>query len=252
MAKYNCVLLDLDGTVLDFSASEDVALDKTLRWLEVPVTDEICAEYKKINSELWSEFENGNIKKEKLVVVRWQKLLEYLNKQGNAAKINEYYFSQLALNGVAYNGAEEFLDEIAEVATIAAATNGVERVQKSRCGSAGLIKYFDEFFVSDRVGCAKPNPKFFDNAIRALGINNRKRVLVVGDSLKADIKGGINAKLDTCWVNFDHIVNPTDIKPTYTVESYEELKQIIYGEDGPPDAETRNKHREDADKLSVK
>lgn len=251
MAKYNCILLDLDGTVLDFSASEDVALEKTLKWLDIPVTEEICAEYKRINSSLWAEFENGSIKKEKLVIVRWQKLLEHLNLQGNPAKINEFYFSQLALNGVAYTGAEEFLDEIAEVATIAAATNGVERVQKSRCGSAGLMKYFDEFFVSDKVGSAKPNPKFFDSAVRLLGINNRKKVLVVGDSLKADIKGGINARLDTCWINFEHIENPTDITPTYTVESYEELKQIIYGEDGPPDAETRNKHREDAAKLCV-
>ena len=52
------------------------------------------------------------------------------------------------------------------------------------------------------MGAAKPSPKLLDYAIRDLGLTNRSRVLMVGDDLLADIKGGINAGIDTCWVNF--------------------------------------------------
>ena len=157
--------------------------------------------------------------------------------------VNRFYFSQLSQFGVAFPEAKDFLEEIAEVATIAAATNGVERVQKSRFISSGLAVYADELFVSERIGVAKPAARFFQTALKELGVNNNARVLVVGDSLNADIKGGINAKLDTCWVNFDEIENPTDIKPKYTVTSYEQLKEIIYGEDGKPVAKESEKTR---------
>ena len=66
-----------------------------------------------------------------------------------------------------------------------------------------------------------------DYAIRDLGLTNRSRVLMVGDDLLADIKGGINAGIDTCWVNFANEENKTGIQPKYTVHSYEELYRIV-------------------------
>ena len=52
-------------------------------------------------------------------------------------------------------------------------------------------------------------------------------MLVVGDDLLADIKGGINDELDTCWVNFKNQENNTGIQPKYTVTSFEELYRIV-------------------------
>ena len=241
MARYNCILLDLDGTVLNFEASEQIALEKTLEHFELPNTVQVTDTYKKINNELWREFEKGEIKKEVLVNVRWEKLFIHLDKTGDYKKVNDFYFSILSQYGVAYPDAKEFLEEIAEVATIAAATNGVERVQKSRLASSGIAVYMDEIFVSEKIGAVKPSAKFFNVAIDKLGITNLSKVLVVGDSLNADIKGGINAKLDTCWVNFNEIENPTNINPKYVVTDYEQLKDIIYGEEGKPVAKDKQK-----------
>ncbi|EKC64963.1 HAD superfamily hydrolase, partial [human gut metagenome] len=80
---------------------------------------------------------------------------------------------------------------------------------------------------SEKVGAAKPSPKLLDYAIRDLGLTNRSRVLMVGDDLLADIKGGINAGIDTCWVNFANEENKTGIQPKYTVHSYEELYRVV-------------------------
>ena len=55
----------------------------------------------------------------------------------------------------------------------------------------------------------------------------KSRVLMVGDDLLADIKGGLNAGVDTCWFNPGNLENKSGITPKYTVSSYEELYRIV-------------------------
>ena len=75
--------------------------------------------------------------------------------------------------------------------------------------SSGLGgRFFDGVFVSGLVGATKPARKIFDTALNTLGIENRKKVLMIGDSLKADIAGGTGAGIDTCWCNFRGAVLP--------------------------------------------
>ena len=60
-----------------------------------------------------------------------------------------------------------------------------------------------------------------------LGITNRSRVLMVGDDLLADIKGGQNAGLDTCWFNLKNEENKSNIRPKFEIGSYEDLYKIV-------------------------
>ena len=119
------------------------------------------------------------------------------------------------------------LKELSEVATIAIVSNGIERVQKSRLERSGLINLIDAVFVSEKIGVAKPNRKFFDIALNTLGVTNKEKVLVIGDSLKADIQGGNNAGLATCWCNFKEIENTTKIRPTYEIEKLTDLFSLV-------------------------
>ena len=50
---------------------------------------------------------------------------------------------------------------------------------------------------------------------------------MIGDSLTADIQGGINAGIDTIWVNLAHKENRTAVKPTVEVRSYAELLEFL-------------------------
>ena len=50
---------------------------------------------------------------------------------------------------------------------------------------------------------------------------------MIGDSLGADIKGGQNAGIDTCWVNLRNNVNDTGIVPKYEVNKLEKLFEIL-------------------------
>ena len=73
--------------------------------------------------------------------------------------------------------------------------------------------------------------KAIDAALRALGVENREHVLMVGDSLTSDIQGGANAGLDTCWFNPNHTENPGKVIPTYEIASLEELYPLVMEQD---------------------
>lgn len=240
-ANYNCLLMDVDGTLLDFSAAEQQAITETFEKFDIPTDEETIARFSAINAELWAKLEKGEIKKDKLVVRRFAQLLEALDKQGDAIKMNNEYLTRLSGAATAYPGAAEALAELAEFCTLAVVTNGNAKVQLNRLEKSGLARYFDEVFVSEKLGVTKPNPKFFDLALKQLGIKNRGRVLVVGDSLTADIKGAAAAKLDSCWYNPEGAENTAGVLPTHTVRSYTELKLVAVGEEELKLAENREK-----------
>ena len=146
---------------------------------------------------------------------------------GNAREMNDFYENELANHADLMPGALTALEELGEVATLAIVSNGATQVQESRIAASGIGRFMDGVYISEKVGAAKPSPKLLDYAIRDLGLTNRSRVLMVGDDLLADIKGGINAGIDTCWVNFANEENKTGIQPKYTVHSYEELYRIV-------------------------
>lgn len=231
MAYYNCLLIDIDNTLLDFDAAEHKALMETFEQFEIPQNAETEDLYLKINRELWSALDRGEIKKDKLLVERYARFLKEVGSDQNPAQVNRYYLNQLGTHPDPMPGAEEALLELAEVATLAVVSNGVEKVQVSRMEESGLGKYMDEMFISEKLGVSKPNRRFFETALRTLGIENREKVLVVGDNLKADIEGGANAGLATCWYNPHGLENETEIQPTYMISSFEELYQIVMEED---------------------
>lgn len=231
MAHYHCLLLDVDNTLLDFSASEHKALLETLEYFGLPRSAETVAQYQAINTQLWAALERGEIKKDKLVIERFARFLRAVGAQGDPAAINRYYLDHLAQHADVVPGAREVLNELGEVATLAAASNGVERVQVSRLEASGIRPYLDEVFISEKMGATKPTRRFFELALRALGIENRAKVLMVGDSLKADVQGAAQAGIASCWYNPDGQENTTNIRPTHTISRLEELYDIVMEEE---------------------
>lgn len=231
MAYYHCILFDMDGTLLDFEAAEHKALLDTFRQFGLPTDHETEQLYVTINKELWAALEKGQIKRDKLLVERFAQLLKKLGMQGNAAEMGRWYLNQLAMYPDAIPNALEAIRELSEVATLAIVSNGVAKVQQSRLKASGLEPYMDDVFISEKIGVEKPNRRFFEHVLKTLGIEQREKVLVVGDSLSADIKGGQNAGLATCWCNFNDQPEPTQNKPTYTIQSLQDLYSIVMEED---------------------
>lgn len=247
MAKYNCIMMDIDNTLLDFDAAEHKALLETLQQFSLPCDEAAVSRYHEINSSLWGELNKGKIRRDKLVVERFDRFVKEIGAAAKATELNRAYTEHLATHADVIPGAEEALQELAEVATMIAVSNGTESVERGRLKLSGFEKYFDDIFISEAVGVSKPNPKIFQMAMRKLGIEHSDKVLVVGDSLSADIQGGVNAGLDTCWVNMNGLENESGLTPTYEVKALCELYPIVMEEDELQNVGLRNrKHQNDA------
>lgn len=228
MAKYYCVLFDADNTLLNFDAAESKALAETLVNYGIEPDAETVQTYRTINEELWKQLEKGQIRREKLMSERFTRFLKAVNAAGNGVEMNRYYLERLSTHpDLMSPNVLEVLSELSEVATLAIVTNGFDKVQSRRVAESGIAPLLEDVFVSEKLDSEKPSRRIFDSALRALGVENREHVLVVGDSLTSDIQGGVNAGLDTCWFNPGHAENPGKVSPTYEIASLEELYPLV-------------------------
>ena len=164
------------------------------------------------------------IRRDKLMGERFTRFLKAVNAAGNGVEMNKFYLDQLSTHpDLTSPNVLDVLRELSEVATLAVVTNGFDRVQSRRVRESGILDFVEDVFVSEKMDSEKPNRKIFDAALRALGVENREHVLMVGDSLSSDVQGGVNAGLDTCWYNPNHAENPGKVVPTYEISSLEEL-----------------------------
>ena len=88
-------------------------------------------------------------------------------------------------------------------------------------------KYFDDIFVSEDIGIPKPAKEFFDYCFKNLDNPDKNDVVLIGDSLSADILGGLNYGIDTIWFNKNNEPVNDDIKPTYTVNKLKDIENIL-------------------------
>ena len=90
----------------------------------------------------------------------------------------------------------------------------------------GILKYFDALSFSDEVKWVKPSVKLFQHAIDKLGVSPEETVHI-GDSIKGDIVGAINAGMRVIWVKTREQDIPPKYKPDGVIESLSELPRAL-------------------------
>ncbi|MGL5692856.1 MAG: HAD-IA family hydrolase, partial [Peptostreptococcaceae bacterium] len=126
-----------------------------------------------------------------------------------------------------YEETEELLSYLSEKYKIVIITNGLLSVQNNRIRNSIVNHYFDEVIISDEIKIAKPDSKIFEYALNTIKHNNKNSVLMIGDSLSSDIKGGFNFGIDTCWFNSNQKLNNSKINPTFEINSLLQLKELL-------------------------
>ena len=75
--RYDILLWDVDGTLMDFKQAEAKALSQSLREIGVEPTEKLISEYSRINISYWKRLETGELTKMKCF---WDGLLNFLVK----------------------------------------------------------------------------------------------------------------------------------------------------------------------------
>ncbi len=229
--KYRLLIFDLDNTIFDYNRAENFALGKTLSAFGCDPTEDLKASYREINEQTWQRLEKGEITSEELRTIRFEKFAEAHSLDWDAQQISRIYLENLGLGGFLIEGADTLLFEIRNDFIIASVTNGISDVQRARLSNSTLNGFFNPLIISDEVGVAKPDPGIFNILLEKAGFDDRRSVLMIGDSLTSDIAGAAAAGIDSCWYNPDGISPDPEITPEYMVSELNDVKEIIYREE---------------------
>lgn len=225
---FNWLLFDLDNTLIDFSNTSKLALTETLLTKDIILDDELYQIYHRVNELVWKQFENKEIDALTLRSLRFNNFFKEIDISTiDAAEFNAAYLQTLVRLSTVYPGVTNLLSKLKQSHTLSAVTNGLQEVQRPRLKLLKLTNYFDSITVSDEIGVAKPDPLFFDHVFNSISRNPKKdEILIIGDSLTSDIKGGINYGIKTCWISHGR-KNESGVVPDFVIDNVLELTNAL-------------------------
>ncbi len=225
--KIKTILLDADGTLLDFNRSEQEALREAFLELNFPFTAQTHAVYHKHNDACWKALERGEITRDELKVRRFRLTFEELNLPGDPALATKIYEGNLGKYAFPFDGAEALCARLSRKYALYIVTNGLKHVQTARMLKTKIPETVKGIYISEDVGFAKPAPEFFDRIFADHPEMKRRETMIVGDSLSGDMLGGNNAGILTCWVNPAAAPRPENISVDFEISHITELEKVL-------------------------
>lgn len=221
------LFLDLDDTILDFHKAEHIALSKTLRFFGLEPEETVLSRYSQINREHWERLERKELTREQVLVGRFATLFGEYAIAVDPEKVARKYEDFLSIGHYFLPGAEEAVKRLSQKYKLYMASNGTAKVQAGRLASANISHYFQEIFISQEIGANKPDKLYFDRCGAKIPGYDPKKAMMVGDSLTSDIQGGMNAGMQTVWVNPTHKPHPDHITPDFEIEALSQLEMLL-------------------------
>ena len=230
--QYNHLFFDLDHTLWDFEANSRQTLEELYHSLNLKERgihdfDLFHKNYIVHNDKLWERYRNGFIKVDELRWKRmWLTLLDFkIGDEPLARKMDTLFLDALPTRRLLFPHTLDILDYLTGKGyRLHLITNGFEKTQHSKLEHAGLTKYFTEVITSEGSNSLKPHKEIFEYAFQKAGAGKSESIML-GDNVEVDIQGAINAGIDQVYVN--HLDLAPSIRPTYTVRSLKELRDIF-------------------------
>lgn len=223
---YNGIFLDIDDTIFDYDKCSRNALKQTCSQCNIPYSENIVFLFRSIDDALWKKQKQGLLSIEEVLRMRAEMLTDKLGKVEQSKKFEKCFQEELSTEIILVAKADEILMYLSEKVPIYAASNGIKATQLNRLNKANLLQYFTDIYISDDIGFEKPDIFFFNECMKRSNLTH-SQILMVGDSLEADMVGADKADIDTCWYNPTKKENDTKIRLKYEITELLELKNII-------------------------
>lgn len=232
MKQYQHLFFDLDHTIWDFETNaketlQDLYSQHALVERGINDFDAFFNHYSFHNERLWDKYTKGLIKQDELRWKRmWLALLEYkIADEQLSRQMAIDFLNLLPTKKNLFPHTIEVLDYLRNKNYVMhLITNGFEAVQHNKIRNSNLDQYFTEVITSEASNSLKPKKEIFEFALQKSGAELFTSIMI-GDNQEADIQGGINAGMDTVFVNHLKVI-PT-VKATYTIEHLQELENIL-------------------------
>jgi len=223
----NKLLIDLDGTLLDFNEGEKNAFISTIKhFTGYEPTDYECNKFSVINEYYFNEYRLGKMDRNEFHFKRFNDIYSFLKLSGDIEKSDNYYVDSLKYQSNLYSDVVDSLKYLYKKYDLYIASNGMTEVQKKRLNLACIDKYFKKIYVSEEIGYNKPDKEFFEYIFKDLNDYDINNYAIIGDRLESDILGGINAGIKTIYLRRNEILRD-DIKPDYEILGLDEINKIL-------------------------
>ena len=242
MKQYKAVFIDWDDTIGDFIGAAKLALqemyDKYHLCDYFASLEEFVSLYKPHNLELWDKYGKDLVTKDFLRIDRFLWPLLHGSKtvvQNSstlsdltrlAEQLSEDFLNLTTAHFSLLEGAEELVRYLAKKYPLTVVTNGFIEVQYEKFDKSGLRDCFSHIVLSEEVGCQKPNPRIYEEALRMNGVSAAEAVMI-GDSWNSDIQGAINAGIDQIWIRKSKDPLPEGQSATYLVHTLSDVMEIL-------------------------
>ncbi|ALS99890.1 pyrimidine 5'-nucleotidase [Lacimicrobium alkaliphilum] len=221
--QYQWILFDADDTLFDFDAFAGLRL--AFARFELDFAEQDFNLFLDVSMPLWRDYQEGRISSAELQRRRFE---HWAARHGlDASVINEAFVEAMADSSRLLPGAAELLEALAGKATLGIITNGFTQMQQPRLDNNKVSHHFEHLVISEQVGVAKPHPDIFEHTFKLLGNPPKDNILMVGDNPHADVQGGINAGIHTCWLNHHGQARPEGITPHHEVQDLHQLRALL-------------------------
>ena len=192
---YRAIFIDIDDTLLDYIPCCREAFE-----LALPEHPEYFDLFFEISGRLFSEAKHG-LHTIAEVMELYPK--EFIATTGYPPEaVDPFKHAFRAAWGKTHTlvpGAKEMLENLqAKGYRLFAASNSIGHLQRSRLEKAGILKYFEDTYISMDIGYDKPDIRFYQEALRRCGLQ-AKEVLMIGDSMTTDVIGAQKAGMDALF-----------------------------------------------------
>lgn len=234
--RFKAILWDVDGTLLDFLYAQRIAIVGCLETIGVTATDEMVSRYSAINDSYWKKLELGLVTKEELHVRRFTDWFEEYEIKGvDVDAFRREYLNTLSNTYRYIDDSLKICKSLRGKVKQYVITNGVTSVQENKLRISGLYDLMDGIFISEQIGAPKPKTEFFDHCLEMMDWPDKEDLLIVGDSLTSDIKGGVQYGIPTCWYRASGCLEQEpemrevyeNFTPDYEISHLQELYGIL-------------------------
>ncbi|REE98560.1 HAD family hydrolase [Thermomonospora umbrina] len=217
------VLWDFDDTIFDFSGSERRGLLRHLAAEGLPSDEDAFDRWRRLANVQYRRFLSGELTFEEQ---RRERVRAFLDRPLSDSEADAWFDRYIALFEAAWS---VFPDAAPVLAALphrhGMLSNSSTHHQERRSTALGLRHHFEVLLCSDRLGCAKPDPRAFLAACEALNLPPAD-VAYVGDRLDVDAMGARDAGLLGIWLDRQGSDDPVP-EGVHRISGLDELAALL-------------------------
>lgn len=200
------VIFDVDNTLYSYTKAHKKAFAELSEYAEKELGLSLEA-FESLQKKAETELKEymGDVAAIHNRIIRYQNMLENrgLPLYPHALEMERIYWDTLIGAAEPSEGAQRAMKALKKQGIrIGIGTDMTARTQFRKLTGLGLLPYVDFLVSSEEAGAEKPSPRFFARCVKKAGCE-KEACLFVGDSLKKDVLGAMDAGLQAVWYRPD-------------------------------------------------